>query len=434
MKKNKSFLDARSLSILILQQSFNSVPLQQALDSGLISHKLTPQDSALCTELVYGYSRYALRINSVLDTLLRNRAGLPKVLQLTLGVSAYSLLFLTKVPHYATVDWAVSFTKQKLGLKLSKLCNAVLRSLLRLEQSPHEFSFFSNAYDFYSKPKWMYDLFLDAYGIDNSHSLLMRSLQRPKVCIRLNPYHELFDDLKSFFTSLDNFSCVGFSGFVCLDGKIPSHCLTHSLSFLHEDGAFSWQSAGSQEAMFNCFQSVPQLKEFSFWDACAGQGGKSLILIEQGVNIILASDTSWQRLMQFELTLNRLNFAKPFLLQMSATNSSLKNFNGNILLDVPCSGLGTLSRRPDISFHRTVKDLKKLVSLQKNILQNSFNILSSDRYIIYLTCTLNPSENDLLIDDFVLKNPKSEVVFSWQTPHEHPWLDGMYACVIKKNA
>ncbi len=427
--------DARSLAVHILQQVHKNIPLQSALDSALTKHPISSKETALCTELVYGYARYCLRLNYVLDTLLKKREQLPLPLQITLGISAYSLLFLSRVPHYATVNWAVDFTKSQFGPGLAKLCNGVLRSLLRLGDAPLHDNFYKNAHDFYSVPQWIYDLWYNEYGENNAQLLLTKSLQKPMQCIRLNRLHADYKELHSFFSSVEGANAVGFDGFVFNEGA--SHAWPHalkgkSLSEWHNEGAFSWQAAGSQIALSKCFEAVPRLHEQEWWDACAGQGGKSFALMEQGINVGLVSDVSSVRVAQFKRTAQRLNVPMPRLALMSGVRPALCSWSGSILLDVPCSGLGTLSRRPDIRLHRTKNDVKNMLKTQASILQSTWPLLQKSNYVLYMTCTLNPQENEGQVNAFLRDHADAHMLFTWQTPFEHPWLEGMYVAVIQK--
>ncbi len=423
--------DARSVAILVLHNVAQGISLQEALDSALVKNELSSTESRLCTQLVYGYSRYAFRIEYILKTLLKKPNKLPPIFLINLGISCYALLFLTKVPNYATVNWAVHFTKQRFGLALSKLCNGVLRSLLRLGDAPHFISFYKDAHAFYSVPKWIYDLFINQYGIENANLILMRSLNKPTPCLRLNSTHSLYHSVKQEFLSLDFVSPLAFDGFVCKNDSFDQPFSNFNLNDLHDNGVFSWQAAGSQVALHQCFLAVPELFNEQWWDACAGQGGKSLALMEQNVKVSLVSDTSKKRLNQFIKNCLRLQISPPRLVQMNASSIALKRFNCSVVIDVPCSGLGTLARRPDIRFHRKLSDLKNLILIQQKILKSAFDFILQNRFLIYMTCTLNPHENEVLIDNF-LKNNHAQLVFSWQTPHDHPYLEGMYACVLKK--
>ncbi len=204
-----------------------------------------------------------------------------------------------------------------------------------------------------------------------------------------------------------------------------------TLDAWHALGALSWQSAGTQCVMQQIFCAVPDLKLLPFWDACAGQGGKTFWLLEHGIDVGLASDISPYRLHQLQASAQRLKHKVPVAL-MSATMPAFSAWQGNILLDVPCSGLGTLARRPEIRKRRNLATLSKLCELQKEMLKKAFSLLSVQGHVVYITCTLNPEENENLIQNFLQKEPCAKLCYAWQTPHEHPWLEGMFVSVVKK--
>ncbi len=425
--------DARSLAVYVLQQMDKATPLQSALDSALVQFPIKDNEKSLCTELVYGYTRYAIRIDAILDNLLKKRQDLPKLLQLTLGISVYSLLFLSKVPSYASVNWAVDYTKKNFNLGLSKLCNGVLRSLIRLEDLPMQLGYFESEDEFYSIPKWIYDLWLRSYGHNDTIKLLTRSLQRPKNCIRLNKLHEDYIKLKNYFDELPGAEPLGFDGFVFNGVQLPKEILNKTVYQLHIDGAFSWQASGSQVVLEKCFTAVPELLSQVWWDACAGQGGKTFALLEQGVHINLVSDLSLPRLKQLQFTAKRLGHSLPQSVIMSAAKPDFNLYDGSVLLDVPCTGLGTLAKRPDIRIHRSYDDLQEMLKTQQEILNGAWAVLKPNRFLIYMTCTVNPLENEVQVESFLQNHSNAKLLYSWQTPHEHPWLEGMYVAVLQKN-
>ncbi len=444
--------DARSLAVQVLLHVKPSQPLQASLDTGLRNTSLTQKDHALCTELAYGTMRFALRLDAVLDTLMKKRSAVPQEMQVILRVAAYALLYLDRVPHHATVNWAVEIIKRRFGQSLSKVTNGTLRSIIRLEGKALERDFYAQACDYFSVPAWLYKHTVASYGQEDAERIFTRSLQRPKIGIRLNPRHKLYDALKEYFenngksetveavegehdtASSFTAKAVGWTGFVFEQGHCPREVLGQNTNKLHDAGAFSWQAAGSQIVLKKCFEAVPDLKFSPLWDACAGQGGKSLALLEQGLEVPLATDINKGRLMLLRETAHRLKVPCPEVVCASASSFVTQDWQGNILLDVPCSGFGTLSRRPEIRLHRSQNDMLNLVGLQKKILRASYAALAAGQYIIYMTCTLNPVENEKLLAKFLEQESGAQMVFSWQTPHDHAYLEGMYVAVIKKSA
>ena len=112
----------------------------------------------------------------------------------------------------------------------------------------------------------------------------------------------------------------------------------------------------------------------------------------------------------------------------------LKTQPGIVLVDAPCSGLGTLSRRPDIKIYREPADLAALVVLQKEIISTSFKQLAPGGLLIYLTCTLNPQENQEVIAHLQQAHKNAQQLFTWATPPNSIAKEFFWVSVIKKDA
>ncbi len=428
--------DARTVAIEILLDVENGKHAQAQLDAALQRKHLSRQEQGLCTELTYGTLRYYFRLNAILDKVLPKRQKLPAKVQMLLRVAVYSLFFLERVPEHAAVHHAVQSAKERFGANIANVVNGALRAILRFEGSIHEKQFYVKPADFYSVPSWLYGYFVKSYGLTQTEILLEKFLQRPKIALRLNPHHEGYASLNDFFLKQEGSSKVGHSGYVFLGGAVSREALGTSLQEWHDEGAFSWQASGSQEVLHACLKAIPELKNDFFWDACAGQGGKTLALLEQNIAVHLASDVSFSRLKLLQKNCLRLGVKAPFVVRGQAQGPWLRMpqgfWDGNILLDVPCTGFGTLARRPEIRLHRSYEDMQGLVHLQQEILHSAFQRLKPHRHIIYMTCTYNPLENEKLIEQFLTNNPTAKELFSWQTPFEHEYLEGMFVSVLTK--
>ncbi len=444
MAKHKKFIaanqgvlcDPRHVAVEALLDVLKGMHSQAALDLALRKHGLELKNQALCTELVYGTLRFYFRLDALLDNVLAKRQKLPEAVQMILRVALYSILFLERVPDHASVHTAVTYCKTLFGQKLANVVNGALRNLVQSKNNFHDISCYKKEADFYSLPRWLHGYFVKAYGEDIAKILMAKCLQRPNVAIRLNPKHPSFNVLNNFFMQQEHAKPVGHSGYVFLGGNVSREALSIPMQTWHEKGAFSWQAAGSQEVLQRCFDNVPELKDDVWWDACAGQGGKTIALLEQDISVTLASDISFSRLSLLQDNCARLNLDLPMLV-LGGAEKSWHNFKegfwtGNILLDAPCTGFGTLARRPEIRLHRTYDDIQSLITIQRNIVQEAFGFLKTGSFLVYMTCTYNPAENENLIAEFLDNNVSAEVVYSWQTPFEHIFLEGMFACVIKK--
>ncbi len=423
--------DPRRLALSVYEDIMSGNTVQNALDNALKKEKLSFQDVSLCTELVYGFCRYSIRIDAILAVFLKKPKSLPSRMRCILGFSVYEILFLDKVPVYASISTSVNRISKLFGKKMGGLANALLRKISQETEALLSIEFYKERASFYSVQGWQYTLFVQSYGQENAEKILFRSLQRPKTCIRLNPLHAQYKALSAQCALHAHTEKLAFSAFAFLAKKPPT-LLGKSLDDWHSEGALSWQSAASQEVLFQCLAHVPRLSERPFYDACAGQGGKSFILLEQGKKVHLASDTSLLRLRQFKKTAQRLNLTSPHVVCQSASALSCIPHEMSMILDVPCSGFGTLARRPEIRIRRTQEEVQQYILLQSEILKSVWASLSIYSHIIYITCTLNPAENEGQIQNFLQGKLDARLVFEWQTPHSHPWLEGMYVAVIEK--
>ena len=117
---------------------------------------------------------------------------------------------------------------------------------------------------------------------------------------------------------------------------------------------------------------------------------------------IWASDLSRDKIRGLHGEMKRLLLPQvPGFVHDAASSHCLGRHPGTIFLDVPCSGLGVLSRRPDIKHKRTPKEIERLTRIQRDMLQSCLEVLPRGGTMIYVTCTLNPEENELAIRDFL---------------------------------
>ncbi len=431
---------ARGLALKALLAVSAKQHVQSALSHVLEKSRASRQDKGLCTELVYGTLRYYFRIDAVLNSFLPRLEKLPVQVQMLLRMSVYEILFLEKIPDHATVFSAVEFAKAYYGKKLANVVNAVLRQCACKQTDLLYVNFYSKAHDYYSVPSWLYGYFVKGYDKQTAHLILERSLQKPKIALRVNQLHGMAKDFLNAILQFSGTKLIGDWGVVFEENSPPKEVLGESFNAFHEQGVFSWQAAGSQFVMDKMLHADPRLGQSPLWDACAGQGGKSLYLLENKIPVSMASDIYFPRLRLFRENLQRLGLPLPQVVCSSATDFSFRTpshehlplFYGNILLDVPCSGFGTLSRRPEIKMFRSYDDVQDLIKLQKNILKHCYAFLAPGFFIVYMTCTLNPHENEAQISDLLSSEPSASCVYSWQTPHEHLYLEGMYLAIIQK--
>lgn len=406
---------------------------------------LPEQERHLCSELVYGCLRAEIRIAYLLGRVLPKPERLPLPMRHILELAVYALLFQERVPDHAAVHNAVEQAERLFGRSLARVANGALRSIQRLGAATDTPEFYvvdkknavADAWDglcrYYSLPRWLGDLWHEAYGPEVALNLMRRSFARPWSGVRVNARHEAAEELRAGLLHSAENGCgeaVGRWGVAFAPGELPAHVLGRSLDRWRKSGALSLQSAGSQLAV-----QALELDRWKapVWDACAGFGGKSAALLEQGIEVTLCTDRSWSRLRHLPDLCRELRLPRPAVCLADACAPPLTGWNGHILLDAPCSGLGVLARRPDIrkGSRRTPADLRQLAALQDRMLLTLSALLQQGRELAYITCTLNPTENESAVGRLLAARPELALVRQWQTPHEHSWLEGMYGAVLR---
>ncbi|WP_419786235.1 transcription antitermination factor NusB [Pseudodesulfovibrio sp.] len=393
--------------------------VQAALDTALSSTRVDPRDAGLATELTYGYLRHKGRIVHLLSRFLKDPGKLPPKMQLAMGVAAYEILFLDKVPAYASVDWAVEFAKTKPGARLGGLFNAVLRKVsdhaddlcdpdfYRRDCSPPEF-----LSRWYSCPQWIADMWRRSYGEETTLAYLEAQLNPPALGINLYGH----PDAQEIFTILAGLDEV-------LDIEGLGFAFPPGTAFEDEpEPPLARQSFAARQAVEALH---PADWESPVWDACAGRGGKTRILLEHGLTPF-ASDPHSGRLAALKRDLPQVE-----TFEANAANGVPPRTPATILLDLPCSGLGVLSRRPDTKWKRTTRDIDDLTRLQAEILDNAAERVKRNGRIAVITCTLNPEENQELIKRFLTSHSGARLETEWTTPADSPLNEFFYAASVR---
>ena len=412
-------------------------PIQRILDDHLRRTPLAVADRALCTELVYGVLRLERRLNWIIDRFLRHPGKTSPLLRLLLIMGAYEGLYLTRIPAHATVNAATDLARHTLGMPVSRVVNGVLRALLR--ESPDAFT--PEAIErhctapaerlglAWGLPDWIATLWIDAYGEQTARRLAQASVTTPWTALRVNAARPnartLGDTLTAGLPSHDVSRTGDF------DISLAPGIRVSELDSLLDAGQISRQGSSSQHILETLGVTTVQ---GPLWDACAGHGGKTCALLERGVPVTLASDTSLQRLRGLHRELRRLDLPHPCVAVASAACPPLaphSHFDA-ILLDVPCSGLGTLARHPDLRRLRTPADLPGLIAIQARILDAAWAQLAPGGQLFYVTCTLNPAENEQQIDAFLARQADAEQECRYQDPPGEHGADMLFGARLRK--
>ncbi len=419
---------ARKVALLVLMETEKGAPLQAALSSALNRTPLSKDARRQATDLAYCCLRAYVRCLFVLKGVYPKFDRFPKPVQYLLLTACTALLFQDGAPAYAVVNETVSDIRFLAGKGIAGAANGGLRSLLRSGDAVQSQDFyrregegeFDSFCRYTSFPPALGKLLLKECGEEKARAVMQASFLRPLACIRLNPQKAGCNEIREMLLGKNAEPLPGDAGQYGLyfPNGVPADV---SLSALALEGRLSFQAAGSQLAM----ASLSIDRESPIWDACAGFGGKTALLLERGYQAELASDVSWQRIREIPGECARLGLKKPALMLCDGSKAPLMRWDGTMILDVPCSGLGVLSRRPDIKIRQ--RDIASYVRTQKALLERALLMVPKGRDIIYMTCTVTKSENSALV-----REACHSFGVSLEEEHtvEQPF-EGMYACRIR---
>ncbi|MDP2847557.1 MAG: transcription antitermination factor NusB [Humidesulfovibrio sp.] len=416
--------------------------LQAALDTALTSDPLSDRDAGLVTELVYGYCRLKGRLDALLARFLDPSRRLPDEAMLALGLAAHEIIHLDRVPAYASVNWAVDWAKGYTRAHLSGLFNAVLRRVCDMAEAARTLApYKEGAKDeaevlsrYYSCPEWIVRLWLKEYPKEEVARYLKAQARPPAMGLAVEAESLGTEPAMALSRRLGAHpACLGRQGLgLAFQPGTGLDTLAEDLALTDEERAALYRQGFSARQALAALN--PQRWPTPVWDACSGRGGKTRLLIEAGCAPVLASDTHLGRLRALKRELAPAVESGRLLAFRARADmpSPLSTPPGSILLDAPCTGLGTLSRRPDIKWKRQPSDVLALARIQSDMLENCFAALASGGQLFYLTCTLSPEENQRQVARFLDSHPAARLAGSWTTPPDVAAGEFFYAASLQK--
>ncbi len=378
--------------------------LDKVLDSELRSAELNDLDKALLTELVHGIMRWQLKLDWVLTGFFHgNFTKSDADVRNALRVALYQILFLDRIPPPAAVNEAVEFIKRIRGEKAGDFVNAVLRNILRNLDAIHypdvnedSLKYFSVMY---SHPLWMVKRWVNRYGFDATEKLLPKNNERPPLTLRVNR----LKTETSYFLSLLDANHIPYTKSLYLESFVNVQNLGNVSELeIFKQGFFTVQD---ESAGIACLLLSPQPGE-RVVDLCAAPGGKTAYIAELmgGKGEIIAIDKYESKVELIKRTCARLGIGNVQCIVADAITYQ-GPIADKVLLDAPCSGLGVLMKKPDIKWKREPEDIPKLAELQAQLLENAATLVKPGGVLVYSTCTIEPEENQELIQKFLEQHP-----------------------------
>lgn len=414
---------------------------------------LSEVDRALATEIVMGVLRWRGEIDFQLERISSKRiASFDSEVATTLRMGFYQIAFLEKIPKSAAVNESVELTKRARKSSAAGLVNAVLRkcepSVARAEhRDPGSLSEAGMERFKRAIPRWLLLRWENNYGSEAAASLARASVQVPLTTLRrtsLSPPDDVIRERLVERGVKVREASFAAGSLAVEQGKGVNFDFARELGVAIQDEAS---------------QLVPALLAvrpgMRVLDLCAAPGMKTSLLADAlGDGLIVACDASGTRLRTMRKMVPGLtaNLKSIQILQLDAARELPfgQKFD-RILVDAPCSGTGTLGRNPEIKWRLKPEDLERLSELQSTILGNALGTLAPRGRLVYATCSLEPEENERVVEDVLPKFPGCRLIGRAALAEEFPRLgplfdsrgyfhsrpdrdgmDGFFAAVISK--
>lgn len=377
------------------------------LDSALKNSGLDKRDCALVSALVYGVTERLITIDYNIEKHLTGKISKlkPEVLVI-LRLGAYQILFSDKIPNSAAVNESVKLAKNNRCAFAAGLCNAVLRAVgksgLLLPDNKDNSEYLSVKYSF---PRWLCEMWQDAYGEENAESIMKTAAEKPPIYIKVNNLKTTSAELINIFKD-EGVTAEPVKGFDSALQISDTGDIEKLSSY--KNGLFHVQDLASQL----CAKTLDAKENMTVFDVCSAPGGKAFTVAEHMNNkgIIKAFDIHEHRVKLINSGAERLGITI-----IEGKTGDAEQYDGSngladrVLCDVPCSGLGIVRRKPEIRYKEKIL-IDKLPLLQYRILENASNYVKTSGRLIYSTCTLNPAENEEVCKKFLQNHKKFKQV------------------------
>ena len=410
-----------------------------ALERALRDHPLSGPDRALATELSYGAIRQRRLLDGWLDRLGKVSASRqPPKLRWLLHVGLYQLLLMERIPAAAAVNTSVELAKSSGLARLAPVVNGLLRSALRSRQAGESLAVPADPAQhlgqLHSLPDWFTSLLLEWRGFEGAAAVAAACNRVPELDLRVNPLRSSPEQVQQAFAD------VGIDSQPIAEYSQGLRVIGHSGDLRHwpgyAEGHWCVQDRSAQRVA-PLLQPQPGDR---ILDACAAPGGKATHLAELVGDKaeIWAVDRSAGRLKRVAANAARLGFASIQALMADAArlledrpgwNQSFQR----ILIDAPCSGLGTLARHPDARWRMTPALIEALLPQQRALLDGLVPLLAPDGRLVYATCTMHPAENAAQVEALLKREPGIQLTEQFQCwPDPANGGDGFYAAVLQR--
>jgi 16S rRNA (cytosine967-C5)-methyltransferase len=396
--------NVRSAAGWVLERTLRSMsPVESFLDSAL--SRFDERDQGLLNELVLGSLRWLRRLDHVIARASNRRLDqIEEALHAPLRIGAYQLLFLDRVPHHAAVHEAVEQAHQLTHRGGASFVNGVLRAIARaprLEDWPVEDADPVRRLALeMSHPDFLVARWMERFGEEQTRDLLAannRAKPMQILAFRDRGGRELLaEQLIDEGIEVEPSHLSGLGLIVRRGNPLTSAAFTR--------GDFYIQDEASQAA---ALIPPPRAGE-TILDAAAAPGGKSFSLIAHEPQVrMTAADVSLPRILTLRSNLRRLRRGMPlFVADAGAPPLALSNQRfDRVILDLPCTGTGTLRRHPELKWRISESEIGRLTRQALRLMTGAAPLVEPGGLLVAITCSLEKEENEDVVSRFLATHP-----------------------------
>jgi 16S rRNA (cytosine967-C5)-methyltransferase len=401
------------------------------------AHLTDDRDRALATDIITGTLRWQRSLDHLIEHFAdRPVSKLDTDVLLIVRLSLYQLLHLDRVPASAVVDDAVDLTRSARKQSATGFVNAVLRSTLRnrhrlpLPPRPDESGNNESAEAYlgvtHSHPDWLVRRWLRRYGFHNAERWVQFNNDPAPLTIRANRLRLSRDQLAATLaqegieTEPTRYAP---DGLIVRAGNPLRMAVGNPAQGALHAGEFVVQDEASQLVTL----TVDAQPGMRILDLCASPGGKTTALAAAaGDGVVVASDVRPRRIRTLAETVTVTDARNVRIVYVPPAGAlPFAQVFDRILVDAPCSGLGTVRRDPDIRWRRAEDDLVSFSERQLELLRRAATVLKPGGRLVYATCSSEPDENEAVVERFLADEPVFALVDLRATsPLLDPFIDG----------
>lgn len=392
---------------------------------------LSVKEVAFARELVFGTLKLNIKLDYAINYLKDKKARIKLKDRVLLRLGLYQLDYMDSVPDYAAVNETIAIAKKLVKNKIG-LINAILRGYIRkkqeIEDSINDLPYIESLSVKYSYPSWFVHEIINDGAVER---VLQCGNEKAPLCIRANLKKITREALVE---KINELGIEAFPG--SAKGAINIKGSGIFDTEFYKKGYFSVQDESSQLAI-----EALDIKDCKVLDLCCGRGGKTFAIIEQCKNVeVISMDKYEHKILQMKDEAKRLghevNIAVNDLFDGNNLDKHCRLYDTikYMILDVPCTGSGTVRRRPEIKYAGEDNKLANLVKLQKALLERGAKLTNAEDHLVYMTCSIFQKENMDNIDAFLKKHSEFKLLQYRQYTPEKDGTDGFFFADLKRGS